>query len=257
VTRRVAEPVSAPTAPDAWEHADVEAATDAYAARFRGPIGAWFLDVQAAHTLSLLPDAPSPLSILEVGGGHAQLTPHLIAAGHNVTVLGSAPACAARLAQWTRDGRCSFDAGNPAALPYADSSFDVVLAFRMLAHVTDWRAFIGELCRVARQTAIVDYPSSRSTNAFYGPLSGFKTRIENDTRPFRLLAPAAVRKAFRDHSFEPGQFRAQYLMPMVLYRAIGSRRLAAAVEVPARLLGLTRLLGSPVILRADRHPGET
>lgn len=238
---------------DAWEYADVEAATDVYAARFAGPVGAWFLDVQAFHTLSLLP--PAPLRMLDVGGGHAQLAPHLINAGHDVTVLGSQPSCAQRLDPWLRDGRCRFEVGNLAEMPYVDDSFDVVLAFRMLAHVADWRGFMSELCRVARLAVIVDYPSVVSANVFSGPLFRLKKGAEKNTRPFRLLTPGQVRAAFRDHGFTVACTRSQFFMPMVLYRALGSMRLVGALEKPASWLGLTRLFGSPVIVRADRCSG--
>lgn len=247
------EAAHATVQPDAWESADVEAATDAYAARFAGPVGAWFLDVQAFHTVSLLP--PAPLRILDVGGGHAQLTPHLIDAGHDVTVLGSQPSCAQRLDPWIRDGRCRFDVGNLAGMPYADGAFDVVLAFRMLAHVADWRGFMSELCRVARLAVIVDYPSVVSANVLSGPLFGLKKGAEKNTRPFRLLAPGQVRSALRDHGFTVVCARSQFFMPMVLYRALGSMRLVGALEKPASWLGLTRLFGSPVIIRADRCSG--
>jgi hypothetical protein len=39
---------------------------------------------------------------------------------------------------------------------------------------------------------------------------------------------------------------------MALHRALGSAGVARALEGAARPLGLTRALGSPVILRVDR-----
>ena len=51
---------------------DVETASDDYAARFAGPVGAWMLQVQERAVLELI--APWPgASVLDVGGGHAQL----------------------------------------------------------------------------------------------------------------------------------------------------------------------------------------
>ena len=76
--------------------ADVETSSAAYARRFEGAVGRWFLDVQARVTLELLrPRAGT--SVLDVGGGHAQLTGPLLAAGCQVTVYGSAEACRDRV----------------------------------------------------------------------------------------------------------------------------------------------------------------
>ena len=76
---------------------DVETASDDYASRFSGATGRYFLAVQE-RTVSDLLGSPGPRRILEVGGGHAQLAPGLLAAGHEVWVQGSAASCAKRLA---------------------------------------------------------------------------------------------------------------------------------------------------------------
>lgn len=245
-------PATIGEAPAHWEDADVVTSADAYADRFAGPVGAWFLEVQARRTLALLPSG-RPLRVLDVGGGHAQLAPHLIDAGHDVTVLGSRQSCAQRLEPWLQAGRCRFDVGNLATLPYADASFDVVLGFRLLAHVADWRGLLCELCRVARRAVIADYPSSRSANAVSRPLFRLKKGVEKSTRPFRVLTPTEVSRFFDSNAFKITHATGQFILPMVLYRALGSARFAALLETPARQLGLTRFFGSPVIIRAVRR----
>jgi SAM-dependent methyltransferase len=240
----------------AVEDADVEAATEAYAARFAGPVGAWFLDVQGRTMLELLPGGPAPLRVLDVGGGHAQLVPYLLEAGHDVTVLGSHPRCAARLTEWLERDRCRFHVGNLAASPYAAAAFDVVLSFRMLAHVANWRGFLDELCRVASRSVILDYASLRSLNRFAGVSFGLKRRLETGTRTFRTFNPAALRDAFAERGFRVAESRSQYMLPMVLHRTIGSIRMVRALEGVALRAGLTRRLGSPVIVRADRVPDQ-
>src|SRR6185503_17765426 len=78
------------------EDADVVTSSDAYARRFAGPVGAWFLDVQARITLELVRPWPRA-SVLDVGGGHGQLLGPLLDAGHDVTVYGSAESCRERI----------------------------------------------------------------------------------------------------------------------------------------------------------------
>ena len=67
-------------------------------------MGAYFLDVQKHFTLDLL--APWPRArLLEVGGGHGQLTAALVDAGYEVTVHGSSPACVDRIDALVRAGK--------------------------------------------------------------------------------------------------------------------------------------------------------
>ncbi|MDQ2673475.1 MAG: methyltransferase, partial [Chloroflexota bacterium] len=73
----------------AREDADVESSSEAYARRFAGPVGQWFLELQARLTLESLAGLPPGATILDVGGGHAQLAPPLVEAGYRVTVVGS------------------------------------------------------------------------------------------------------------------------------------------------------------------------
>ncbi len=234
------------------ETADVETSSADYAARFAGPVGAWFLAVQARATLELLADLPSGATVLDVGGGHAQLTPALVEARYQVTVVGSDAAARARLTPWTADGRVRFEVAELLALPYANGAFDAVLCFRLLPHSVHWQALIQQLCRVARQAVVVDYPSSRSVNVVAERLFGWKRRIEKNTRPFALFRPVEVRREFRRQGYEVVASRPQFLWPMVLHRALSSARLARGLEAPAAALGLTRWFGSPIIVRANR-----
>ena len=234
------------------EDADVETSSEGYARRFAGPLGAFFLDAQARTVLELLRPWPGA-AVLEVGGGHAQLAGPLVDAGHAVTVYGSDPACAARLRPWTGDGRVGFHAGDLLRAPWPDRSFDVVLAFRLLPHVTRWAALIAELARLARRAVVVDYPTRRSLNVASGALFGLKRGVEGNTRPFTVFRDAEVASAFAAAGFLATARRPQFLLPMALYRALGSAPLARALEGGARALGLMAVLGSPVISRLERR----
>ena len=232
--------------------ADVETSSAAYARRFEGPVGRWFLDVQARTTLELLRARPGT-SIVDVGGGHAQLTGPLVAAGCDVTVYGSADCCSERLQEWVRSGRARFRSGPLLQAPWPDGSFDAALAFRLLPHVDRWRELVRELCRLARNVVIVDYPTARSANAVSGALFGVKKRIEGDTRPFRIFRDAEVEEAFAAAGFARTERRRQFLLPMALHRGLRLAPLSRALEAAAHVAGLTRAWGSPVILRAERR----
>jgi 2-polyprenyl-3-methyl-5-hydroxy-6-metoxy-1,4-benzoquinol methylase len=236
----------------AREDADVETSSEDYARRFAGALGAWFLDVQARSARELLRPWPRA-RVLDVGGGHGQLTGPLVDDGHDVTVHASEESCVARVRPWVDTGRARFRAGDLLHLPYEDRAFDVALAFRLLPHVTRWPELVRELCRVARRAVVVDYPSARSVNALAGALFALKKGVEGDTRTFRVFADAEILEAFDRAGFRPTARRPQFLAPMALHRALGWAAASRTVEGAAAALGLTRALGSPVILRLERR----
>lgn len=233
------------------EDADVETSSEGYARRFAGPVGRWFLELQAESALALLADLAPGARVLDVGGGHAQLAPMLLEAGYDVTVAGSNSGCAARL-QPLLSERCRFVAADLLELPHQDRSFDAVLSFRLLPHSVDWCRLTAELCRVARRAVVVDYPSRRSVNVAADRLFGLKRRLEGNTRPFMIFTPAQIAEEFARHGFRVAGTRPQCFWPMVLHRAHGSAAIGRFLEAPVRLAGLTRLLGSPIVMRADR-----
>jgi 2-polyprenyl-3-methyl-5-hydroxy-6-metoxy-1,4-benzoquinol methylase len=231
---------------------DVETSSEGYAGRFAGEVGAWFLEAQARITMDLLARWPRA-RVLDVGGGHAQLAGPLAGAGYDVTVYGSSPACAARLRPWLDGGGVRFLQGGLDRLSVEDRSFDVVVSFRLLAHVERWRELVGELCRAARAAVLVDYPTRRSLNAAARPLFEAKRGVEGNTRPFAVLADADVREAFAAASFTTTAREPEFVLPMALHRAVGRVAFSRAAERAASVFGLRKALGSPVILRAERR----
>jgi SAM-dependent methyltransferase len=248
--RRTPAPMARP--PDVCEDADIGTSSEDYAQRFTGRVGRWFLELQKRTTLGLLRELPRGASILDVGGGHAQIAPALIDAGYQVTVVGSDPACSARLMPWLANGSCRFEVVDLQALPYPSESCDAVVCLRLLPHSAWWTGLIGEMCRVARRSVVVDYPSIRSANIFAGQLFNLKKRVELNTRSFMMFTPREIHAAFEDRGFNVREERPQFLLPMVLHRWADQAVLSRMAEAPGRLLGLTRWLGSPIIARADR-----
>jgi 2-polyprenyl-3-methyl-5-hydroxy-6-metoxy-1,4-benzoquinol methylase len=245
--------MDAPTPVDSSfpETADIETSNDDYATRFKGATGAWMLAVQTRLTRDLLADTPRG-SLLDVGGGHGQLVFPLADDGWDVTVFGSAPSCRLRIASLVDAQRCIFTIGNVVDLPYPDRHFDAVICFRLLTHCERWPQLVRELCRVSRGPVIVDYPTSQSINAIAPAFFAAKKKIERNTRTWKLFKHQEVTKAFTTAGFRISARRKQFALPMVLHRAITCAPLSAGLEAACRVIGLTALLGSPVILRAER-----
>ena len=237
--------------PQYSETADIETSSDDYARRFSGEVGQWFLNVQAETTLKMLSEYPNA-RILDVGGGHGQITETLINNGFKVTVHGSADVCKTRINHFIEQGLCEFKVGDILNLPFADRSFDVVISYRLLPHVEQWRPFLSELARVADKAIILDYPEIRSINYIAPFLFKFKKQLEGNTRPYTCFRKPNLLAAFEQESFSYSDHFAQFFVPMVVHRTVKSTKFSALVERFFQFTRLTNLLGSPVILKMAR-----
>lgn len=229
--------------------ADIETASEGYAARFRGPAGVWMLDVQERTVRHLLESAGAR-SILEVGGGHGQLTPSLVQTGAQVTVQGSDESCRRGVQALVQSSQARFVVGSFLDLPFPDQSFDAVISIRLIMHSESWPRIIAEMCRVARRTVMVDYPT---TSPLSNLLFGAKKKLEKNTRTWRSFRHDEVSDAFAEQRFLPAGRCGQFFFPMVIHRTLQLRALSAALEGTTRLLGLNHRWGSPVLARFDRR----
>ncbi|MDP3695857.1 MAG: class I SAM-dependent methyltransferase [Desulfocapsaceae bacterium] len=232
------------------ETADIETASDDYATRFSGAIGSYFLEVQAQITLDLLKDLPHA-SILDVGGGHAQLTMPLANNGHEVTVTGSADICRLRLDRSCVQDSFQYITCDTLNLPFEDKQFDVVMAFRLLPHTKQWQRLIQEMCRVARKAIILDYPDKRSANILYDLLFDLKKNMEGNTRTYTLFSRKELRDELNVNHFDTPVFKPEFFIPMVVHRKLKNPVISKALESISQYTGLTKMFGSPIILRSD------
>ena len=237
---------------------DVETASDAYARRFGGPVGAYFLERQAAAVARLLPSpGAAGRRALDVGGGHGQLTPLLLQQGFDVWVQGSAPSCRHRLRNLMlqHGGRVHFVTSNLWTLPFAERSFDLVLGICLLAHVERWEALLAEMARVCRRRLLVEYSPILSANMFDRWLFPLKRKIETDTRPYFCYSSRQLSRALRELGFVSFSSEKQFFLPMVVHRALKRPGISSPLEACSRSLGMTWMLGAPVILLAERAAG--
>lgn len=233
------------------ETADIETSSEDYAKRFAGPAGAWMLKVQEDTVAGWLKDRAGA-SILDVGGGHGQLAIPLANLGHRVTVLGSDDSCKQRIQEQVEKKHITFTVGNVIAVPFADRSFDVAISIRLIPHCAQWQKLIEELCRIARDSVIVDYPTSRSLNVFSSSMFGLKKKLEGNTRRFTLFRHSEILDEFARHGFELRARRAEFFLPMVFHRMLNMPWISVLKEGFCRATGLTGLFGSPVLVKMQR-----
>ena len=232
------------------ENADVHASSEEYARRFAGGVGEWMLRTQESALTSMLP--AHVRTVLDIGGGHGQIALPLSRLDRSVTILGSSPVCAKRMQNEIENGSIAFKCGNLVDLPFEDRSFDGVVSFRLMSHCTAWKRLIAEMCRVAESTVIFDYPVWCSSNLMTPLFFSIKKRIEGNTRLYTIFTTRQLEREFRSHGFRRVAMRKQFLLPMGIHRALKSARLSRVLEGMARVLFLTRIFGSPVIIAFQR-----
>ncbi len=233
------------------ETADIETSSEGYASRFSGPVGAWMLSVQSRITLNLLA-AAGARTVLDVGGGHAQLAKPLLDAGYQVTVLGSASSCRKRIEPMLSSGRMEFVVGNVIALPFQDRSFDAVISFRLLPHCESWEKLIAEMCRVAGRVMVADYPTTQSLNAVAPLFFGAKKRMEGNTRTWRAFSHQEIKAAVEGQEYRVTARQGQFFWPMVIHRMMKAPWVSRMLEGAAGAAGVRSRWGSPVIFSAKR-----
>jgi 2-polyprenyl-3-methyl-5-hydroxy-6-metoxy-1,4-benzoquinol methylase len=236
------------------EMPDVETSSDRYTLRFRGATGAYLLSVQEKGIITLLDNgaALSGRTVLDVGGGHMQMAGALTQAGAKVTLLGSDRSCAGRWSASGLVGQVQFLAGDLLSMPIADQQFEIVVSLRLLPHMEDWRALVAELCRVARHSVVIDYPTLASLNALSLFAFPLKRALETNTRTYRSFHDREVEEAFAQNGFLPVSSFRQFVLPMAAHRLLGRFGLLRWAEAGLRAIGVTRRIGNPVLLRLDR-----
>ena len=237
-----------------YDAPDIETSSKSYAARFAGTVGKYLLRVQERLVIELMLDG-RPLfgrRILDVGGGHGQLAIPLAELGCKVMVAGSDISCAERIRATQERASIGFTATNLLDLPFKDRSFDTVLSVRLISHLSDWEGLIAELCRVADRSIIIDYPTHRSLNALSLITFPLKLAIEGDTRTYTTFRNTTIQRAFARHGFHARTADRQFVIPMGLHRAVNGLPFMQKIENALRRLGITKLLGNPVLIRFDR-----
>lgn len=199
---------------------------------------------------------PAGSSVLDVGGGHGQLIPLLVRQGYKVTIAGSSNECYQRLHNDPDRAGITLVTGDLLDLPFTDRSFDLVISVRLISHIEDWPQLIREFCRIARTSVIIDYPRPVGFNALTPLLFRIKRQVEKNTRTYTNFKEQTLACVFEPESFRIAGIAPQFFLPMVAHRALGAPAWLRGIERLCAGLRLTRMFGSPAVLRADRFPDE-
>ncbi len=233
------------------------------AMRFSGPIGRLIAETQEQQIAAFL--APvAGRRVLDVGTGTGRAAIALAKRGATVTGVDASAEMLEVAERRARDaglGRgtpgeggaaITFRRGDAHRLDFADRSFDAVVCLRVLMHTPDWRAALGELCRVSSGRVVFDYPSLWSAAALQAATRRVAHTVNRSVEAYRVLAPGAVARVLLAEGFEvTGQHR-QFVLPIALHKRLNSETWTRRVEGVMARTGLTRLFGSPVTIVAER-----
>jgi SAM-dependent methyltransferase len=234
-------------------YADPEVAESFDAKRFGGPIGRLIAESQDA-VLGAFLEPVQGRRILDVGTGTGRAAIALARRGAQVTGIDASSemlAVGIRRAQQARVD-VTFVREDAHALGAAAQSFDDVVCLRVLMHVPDWHRCLAELCRVARDRIVFDYPALASLAA----LESWSRRAARfagaRVEAYRVFGKGAVARALAANGFEIAGVHHQFVLPIALHKRVGSPALTSRVERLFTRIGLTAVAGSPVTVVARR-----
>jgi ubiquinone/menaquinone biosynthesis C-methylase UbiE len=223
------------------------------ALRFSGPIGRLIAETQERVIASFLTPVRGR-TVLDVGTGTGRAAIALAARGARVTAVDASAemlVVARRRAQ-EAGVEVTFATGDAHGLGFPGRSFDAVICLRVLMHTPDWRQSLAELCRVAEHHVVFDYPALSSAAALEALSRRMTAALGRRVETYRVLSDRAVRKALAANGFRVSDVHRQFALPIGIHKRVNSAALTARVEGVLARAGLTRLVGSPVTIVAER-----
>jgi ubiquinone/menaquinone biosynthesis C-methylase UbiE len=223
------------------------------AMRFSGPIGTLLAESQESVLADFLGEVGGR-RILDVGTGTGRAALAMARRGAVVTGV-DASAEMLRVAKARAEAQqvpVDFGVGDAHRLDFSDRAFAAAVSLRVLMHTPDWRQCLAELCRVSDERVVFDYPAALSAAALQAVARHLLAWAGRPVEAYRVMRAAAVRKALHESGFRVARVHKQFVLPIALHKAIGSRAVTRAVEGALAALGLLRLFGSPVTVVAVR-----
>ena len=234
-------------------YADPEMARTFDDRRFGGPIGDLIAGAQA-RVLANMVGHVQDRRILDVGTGTGRVALLLAHAAAQVTAIDASEEMLAIARRRAADGlvQVRFQRGDAHHLEFPDRDFDAVVAFRLLMHTPDWKRCLAEMCRVSDRLVIIDYPSASSVALFESMARRAAHAVGVRTEAYRVFTAATIAAVLDQNGFRVRSMHRQFVLPIALHRALGSRRFTLWCEHLLDRIGLLEPFGSPVTLVAER-----
>ena len=188
-------------------------------------------------------------ALLDAGVGSGKLTAVLVDEGREVVAIDASEQML--MVARERAGGGTFVVANLETLAFRDRVFASSVSSRVLMHIPDWPAAVRELCRVTEHTVVVDLPPTFSAAGVDAVWKAHRRRADDPSyRTFRL---SGVEREFERAGFVIVERKRSFLLPYRFHRWLDRPGVTRTLEMVFRWLGLTRLFGAPVTLKAVRH----
>lgn len=235
---------------------DKQVAKNFDAEKFGSEVGQLILKLQEEQILSMLKEFDiSQCSILDVGTGTGRMLEPLFL--KNAKLVG----CDASFEMLSEAKNKIIGKslkgiflvqGDGISLPFKDRSFDGIISLRTLMHIVDWKSALMEFCRVARDFLIIDFPPTTSLVAIHPPILHFKKLFNQNTQTYRVISINKVKRLLASFGFEIRYKWRQFALPFFLHRKINNAKFTLKIENFFKDLKLTKLIGSPLTIKAVR-----
>ena len=205
--------------------------------RFSGPIGRLIAETQEQVIASFL--APvAGRTVLDVGTGTGRAALALAARGARVTGVDASAEMLAVAARRAASAQIdvTFLRGDAHSLDFPDRSFDAVICLRVLMHTPGWRQSLAELCRVARDRVVFDYPALWSAAALQAVTRRAAHALGARVEAYRVFSDRSVAAALAANGFRISGVHRQFVLPIAFHKQLNSAAFTARLEAALRLL---------------------
>lgn len=133
--------------------------------------------------------------VLDIGCGSGHGSNRLASKFKKVHGVDISPEAIAYAKKYWPEPNIEFSIGDSMDIPFPDSSFDVVVAFEVFEHLSDWRKFLSEIKRVLKPEGVVYVSTPNKT--LYSPGT---TKPINPHHVFEMTIPE-FRSALQEYFF--------------------------------------------------------
>lgn len=234
-------------------YADAAMAEGFDALRFSGPIGRLVAESQERVITTFL--APiAQRRILDVGTGTGRAAIALARRGAMVTGVDASDEMLTVARRRAADAgvTATFGPGDAHSLPFDDGAFDAVICLRVLMHTPGWRQALGELCRVARERVVFDYPALASVAALQSGVRRIVHAAGATVEAYRVFSDRTIDAELQRHGFRAVSRDRQFVLPIALHKRMASVAATERLEGWLARAGLRAIIGSPVTVVAER-----
>ncbi len=221
--------------------------------KFSGSFGRYLLDHEVETFLSLMDGSYE--RILDVGAGTGKLSIPLGMQARKIFSVDSSFEMLRVARRKAQLGSVAFRPviGDALHLCFRDAVLDCVISSRVLMHLSDCRQGLAEVCRVAKHVVVVDFPSVVSFGGVESVFRRCRRLFKAGTESYKVFRVRTIVRELERNNFRVVEVQKQFCLPLAFHRWLDRVQASKRIEDLCKMLGLIRVLGSPVVVKAVRE----